>query len=44
MQRIQEDFKLGSDKTKMEDKTKYVFMQKYYNTGAFYKDMDDPIF
>ncbi|CAD8110214.1 unnamed protein product [Paramecium sonneborni] len=44
MQRIQEDFKLGSDKTKMEEKTKYAFMQKYYNTGAFYKDMEDPIF
>lgn len=28
----------------MEEKSKYVFMQKYYNVGAYYKDMEDPIF
>lgn len=37
---MKENIEKGSSSNK-EDKTKYVFMQKYYHKGAFYQEEDE---
>ena len=42
-QRLAENKRLGSDLTDNTESTKYVFMQKYWNKGAFFQDSEDAV-